>query len=53
VQRAPETSVVVHVKLRIEAASGAVKELVVLVNGGAHSLNLYLRSTMCSRRSWA
>ena len=28
---------VVHVKLRVEAASGAVKELVVLVNGGAHS----------------
>jgi len=27
----------VHVKLRVRAASGAVKELVVLVNGGAHS----------------
>jgi len=29
--------VVVHVRLRVRVASGAVKELVVLVNGGAHS----------------
>ena len=28
---------VVHVRLRVKAVSGAVKELVVLVNGGAHS----------------
>ena len=26
-----------HVRLRVEAVSGAVRELVVLVNGGAHS----------------
>jgi hypothetical protein len=29
--------VVVHVKLRVRAASSTVRELIVLVNGGAHS----------------
>jgi hypothetical protein len=29
--------VVVHAKLGVRAASGAVRELTVLVNGGAHS----------------